>query len=76
MSMHIEVFGTGCAPCKAMLRNVRAAVEQLQLDGAVDHRSRIQDMLRAGITGTPALVVKWLCGGLVLLSAAVLVYTA
>ena len=39
--MKIRIFGTGCAPCKAMLHNV----------------TRIQEMIDAGITATPTLVV-------------------
>lgn len=55
--MKIQVFGTGCAPCKAMLRNVQTAVAELGLGSPVEHVTRVQAMLDAGITGTPAFVV-------------------
>jgi small redox-active disulfide protein 2 len=55
--MKIQVFGTGCAPCKTVLRNVEAAVAELGLGAQVEHATRVQAMLDAGITGTPALVV-------------------
>jgi len=56
--MRIQVFATGCAPCKVMLRNVEAAVAELGLTSQVEHVTRLQEMLDAGITGTPALVVN------------------
>ena len=56
--MKIQVFGTGCASCKEMLRNVTAAVEELGVTSPVEHVTRVQQMLDAGITGTPALVVN------------------
>ena len=55
--MRIQVFGTGCAPCKKMLSNVLAAAADLGLASQVEHVTRIQAMAEAGITGTPALVV-------------------
>lgn len=56
--MRIRVFGTGCAPCKAMLRNVETAVAELGLAAEVEHVTRVQEMIDAGITGTPTLVVN------------------
>jgi small redox-active disulfide protein 2 len=55
--MKIQVFGAGCASCKVMLRNVETAVAELKLGAQVEHVTRVQAMLDAGITGTPALVV-------------------
>jgi small redox-active disulfide protein 2 len=55
--MRIQVFGTGCAPCKTMLQNVEKAVAELRLGARVEHVTRIQAMLDAGVTGTPALVL-------------------
>lgn len=55
--MKIQVYGTGCTPCKLMLANTQEAVRQLGLPDTVEHMSRIQDMLTAGITGTPALAI-------------------
>jgi predicted DsbA family dithiol-disulfide isomerase len=40
-----------------MLSNVERAVRELGLPDAVEHVRRIQDMLDAGLTGTPALVI-------------------
>lgn len=55
--MRVRVFGTGCASCTAMLRDTQAALTELGLDSPVEHVSRIQDMMAAGITGTPALEI-------------------
>lgn len=55
--MRIRVFGTGCASCKTMLRNVQTAVAEIGLGAEVEHVSRVQEMIDAGITATPTLVV-------------------
>lgn len=55
--MRIQVYGSGCTPCKIMLANVEQAVRELGLPDQVEHVRRIQDMLAAGITGTPALAI-------------------
>jgi len=55
--MKVQVFGAGCASCKTMLRNVEVAVAELGLGTQVEHVTRVQAMLDAGITGTPALVI-------------------
>lgn len=55
--MKLQVFGTGCAPCAAMRRNVDTAVAELGLDCTVEHVSRIADMVEMGIAATPALAI-------------------
>ena len=55
--MRVQVFGTGCAPCKAMLKNVETAVAELGLGCQVEHMTRVRDMIDAGVTGTPALAI-------------------
>ncbi len=55
--MKIQVYGTGCTPCKIMLANVQEAARQLNLADPVEHMTRIQDMLAAGVSGTPALAI-------------------
>lgn len=56
--MRIQVYGTGCTPCKIMLANTQQAVRELGLPEQVEHVKRIQDMLEAGISGTPALAIN------------------
>ena len=55
--MRIQVFGAGCVPCKLMLQNVQQAVRELELPDEVEYVTRIQDLLDAGITGTPTLKI-------------------
>lgn len=55
--MRLQVYGTGCKPCKAMVENVTAAVAELGLDVPVEHMTRVRDMLDAGVTGTPTLAI-------------------
>jgi hypothetical protein len=40
--MRIQVFATGYAPCKIMLRNVEAAVAELGLTSQVEHVTLVQ----------------------------------
>ena len=55
--VRIQVFGSGCAPCKAMLQNVQTAVAELELDTPVEHMTRVLDLIQAGITATPTFMV-------------------
>ena len=57
--MKVQVLGTGggCAPCKAMLRNVELAIAELGLPTQVEYVTQIQQMVALRITGSPALVV-------------------
>ena len=56
--MRIQVYGSGCTPCKIMLANTEQAVRELGMPHQVEHVKRIQDMLEAGISGTPALAIN------------------
>ncbi len=40
--MRIQVFTTGCAPCKVLLQNVEAAGAELGLTAQVEHVNRVQ----------------------------------
>lgn len=55
--VRIQVFGSGCAPCKAMLQNVQTAVAELGLDVPVEHVTRVLDLIQAGITATPTFML-------------------
>lgn len=55
--MKVEVYGTGCANCKALEKSVKKAVEELNMDVEV---VKIQDMdkiLEAGLISMPGLAV-------------------
>ena len=46
----IKVLGTGCAKCAALEAAVRSALEELEMDAAIDH-------VTDGVMSPPALVV-------------------
>jgi small redox-active disulfide protein 2 len=55
--MKVEILGTGCPKCQAMLRNVERAVGELGLAAEVVKVTDITAIAAAGVMLTPALVV-------------------
>jgi small redox-active disulfide protein 2 len=55
--MKVQVFGTGCAACKALKANVESAVAELGLGCEVEFESRLLEMVKYGVAQLPALVV-------------------
>ena len=53
----IEIFGTGCPKCKRTEQNVRRAVQELGIEAEVTHVYDQLEMLKRGITNTPAVVI-------------------
>ncbi|HOS95367.1 MAG TPA: thioredoxin family protein [Armatimonadota bacterium] len=55
--MRIQVFGPGCAKCKQLEQNTRAAVQDLGLDVEVEKVEDVREMVKLRILSTPALAV-------------------
>ena len=55
--LNIEVLGPGCPKCQMLEKNVRAAVEELELDAEVTKVSDIKEIASRGVLMTPGLVV-------------------
>lgn len=55
--MEIKVLGTGCAGCKALLRNVQEAVAQLGLNAQVTKEEDLMKIMEYNVMSLPALVV-------------------
>lgn len=53
----VKVLGSGCAKCNALESAVRAALEELGMDTAIDHVTDFGQIAAYGIMSTPALVV-------------------
>jgi len=53
----IEVFGTGCAKCKSLLKNVEKAVEESGISVDVVKVDSIQEIMDRGVMMTPALYI-------------------
>ncbi len=55
--MKIEILGTGCAKCKTLYENARAAVQEKGIEAEIVKIEDIQAIMRYGVMSTPALVV-------------------
>ncbi|MDI6643527.1 MAG: MTH895/ArsE family thioredoxin-like protein [Methanobacteriaceae archaeon] len=55
--MKIEVYGTGCANCQALEKNAKKAIEESGVDAEIVKIQEMDQILEAGITGTPGLGV-------------------
>ena len=55
--LKIEVLGPGCARCETLENNVRAAVQEKNLDAEVTKVTQISDIAARGVFMTPGLTV-------------------
>lgn len=55
--MKIEVLGTGCAKCKALEQNTKAAIAKIGGFHEVIKVDDIMKIMEYNVTSTPALVV-------------------
>lgn len=53
----VKVLGSGCAKCNELEANVRAALEELGMDTAIEHVADFAEIAAYGVMSTPALVV-------------------
>ena len=54
----IEIFGVGCLKCNKTEDNAKKAVEELNIDAEVVHVYDPAEILRRGITSSPALAIN------------------
>ena len=55
--MKVQVLGTGCAKCRKLTENARAAVAELGLDAEVVKVTEINEIIAMGAVMMPALAV-------------------
>ena len=54
----VEVFGPGCAKCKALKKSTEEALDQMGwTDVELHYRTNIEEYIKRGIAATPALAV-------------------
>ncbi len=53
----IQVLGPGCPKCKQLLANVESAVKELGIQVQIEKIEKIQEIMKFGVMGTPALVI-------------------
>jgi small redox-active disulfide protein 2 len=54
----IEIFGVGCPKCNKTEENAKKAVEELNIDAEVVHVYDPAEILKRGITSSPALAIN------------------
>ena len=55
--MKIEILGTGCAKCKSLEKNVRAAVSELGMKAEIVKVEDMNEIIEHGVMVTPALFI-------------------
>ncbi len=56
--MKVQVYGTGCANCKALEKSVKKAVEELNMDVEIVKIDKMEKILEAGLLSTPGFAVE------------------
>ena len=56
-AMNIKILGSGCANCRRLEANTRAAAKTLGLAPQIEKVEDIPSIMQYGVMGTPALVV-------------------
>ncbi len=54
---NIQILGSGCAKCNALEQATKLALEELNMDTAIDHVTDFAQIAAYGVMTTPALVV-------------------
>jgi len=55
--LKIEVLGPGCVRCETLEKNVRAAVQEMEIEAEVTKVSEIKEIAARGVLMTPGLAV-------------------
>ena len=56
--MNIKILGAGCPKCRQLEKNVRAALENLNIKADVEKITDISEIMKYEIMMTPALVIN------------------
>lgn len=56
--MKIEILGTGCTKCEALMQNAKKAVAQAKLFAQVEKVEDLEKIMNYGVMNTPALVIN------------------
>lgn len=55
--MKIEILGTGCAKCRLLEANTKAAADKLGIEYELEEVTDLSEFVKRGVMMTPALVV-------------------
>ena len=53
----MQILGTGCPKCKKLAENAEAAAQALGVEYEIEKVTDINEIMKAGVMMTPALVV-------------------
>ena len=53
----VKILGSGCAKCNQLETAAKAALEELNMDTAIDHVTDFTQIAAYGVMTTPALVI-------------------
>lgn len=55
--MNIKILGSGCANCKKLEENTKAAIKELSLDATLEKVQDFKEIAKYGVMRTPAMVL-------------------
>lgn len=55
--MKVQILGTGCPKCKALMANAEEAIKQTGVDAVIEKVEKLQDIMDFGVMMTPALAI-------------------
>lgn len=55
--MTVTILSTGCSTCRTLETNTEKALGQVSLDVSLEKIEDMEEIMRYGVTGMPALVV-------------------
>ncbi len=53
----VQILGTGCPKCKALLANAQVAVKAAGIEATVEKVEKIAEIMKFGVMSTPALAI-------------------
>lgn len=55
--MIIKILGAGCAKCEEVEKNLKIAIEELNLDAQIEKIEDLVEIVKYGVMTTPTLVI-------------------
>ena len=53
----IQILGTGCPKCNALMQNAEAAAKELGIENKIEKVTDINEIMKFGVMMTPALAI-------------------
>lgn len=56
--MKVQIYMTQCAECQIVEINLKEAINELGLDVEIEKIEDVDQMIKAGVTGTPSIAIE------------------